>query len=178
VNELYPELEICCLDQEDLKCRLFAIYRAPSSNDMPRLLECLSAYSDINYNCIIVGDLNCPNVDWSTLTAKADGVQDELLNFTVIRGFSQVVQSATRADNLLDIVLTSEPLSICDIDVIQPFDSSDHSQVICSLFYDCTDVVVLVVTVVDRVKDLGVIIDSHLTFTHHIDQIVARAFTC
>jgi len=31
--------------------------------------------------------------------------------------------------------------------------------------------------VVDRVKDLGVIIDSHLTFAHHIDQIVARAFT-
>jgi len=31
--------------------------------------------------------------------------------------------------------------------------------------------------VVDRVKDLGVIIDSHLAFTHHIDYIVARAFT-
>ena len=30
--------------------------------------------------------------------------------------------------------------------------------------------------VVDRVKDLGVVMDSHLTFTHHIDQIVARAF--
>jgi len=32
--------------------------------------------------------------------------------------------------------------------------------------------------VVDRVKDLRVIIDSHLTFTYHRDQIVARAFTC
>jgi len=31
--------------------------------------------------------------------------------------------------------------------------------------------------VVNRVKDLGVIIDSHLTFTYHIDQIVERAFT-
>jgi len=31
--------------------------------------------------------------------------------------------------------------------------------------------------VVDRIKDLGVIIDLHLTFTHHIDQIFARAFT-
>jgi len=29
--------------------------------------------------------------------------------------------------------------------------------------------------VIDRVKDLGVIIDSHLTFTYHIDQIVAIA---
>ena len=31
--------------------------------------------------------------------------------------------------------------------------------------------------VVDRVKDLGIVMDSHLTFTHHMDQIVARAFT-
>ena len=30
--------------------------------------------------------------------------------------------------------------------------------------------------VVDKVKDLGVVMGSHLTFTHHIDQIVARAF--
>jgi len=30
---------------------------------------------------------------------------------------------------------------------------------------------------VDRVKALGVIIDSQLTFTYHIDQTVARAFT-
>ena len=30
--------------------------------------------------------------------------------------------------------------------------------------------------VVDKVKDLGVIIDSHLTFGIHVDQIVARAF--
>jgi len=31
--------------------------------------------------------------------------------------------------------------------------------------------------VLDRVKDLRVIIDSHLTFTYHIDETVARAFT-
>jgi len=42
---------------------------------------------------------------------------------------------------LIKIVLTSEPLSICNIDVTQPFGNSDHSQVIFSLFYDCTYVV-------------------------------------
>ena len=29
---------------------------------------------------------------------------------------------------------------------------------------------------VDRVRDLGVIVDSKLTFAPHIDQVVARAF--
>ena len=36
---------------------------------------------------------------------------------------------------------------------------------------------VITLSVVDRVKDLEIVMDSHLTFTHHIDQIVARAFT-
>jgi len=31
--------------------------------------------------------------------------------------------------------------------------------------------------VVARVNNLGVNIDSHLTFTHQVDQIVARAFS-
>ena len=141
VSELYPELEISCVDllHGGVRCRLFAIYRAPSSNNMSKLLECLSTYSDVKFNCIIAGDFNCPNIDWDSLKTKADGTQDELLNFAVTRGFSQVVQSATRADNLLDIILTNEPLSICNINVIQPFGTSDHSQVIFSLFNDCID---------------------------------------
>jgi len=36
-----------------------------------------------------------------------------------------------------------------------------------------------ILPVVDRVEDLWIIIDSHLTFTHHmgLDQTVTRAFT-
>jgi len=37
--------------------------------------------------------------------------------------------------------------------------------------------IVMVMTVVVRVKDMGAIIDSQIILTHHIDQIVARAFT-
>jgi hypothetical protein len=142
VSEFFPELELCCVDLShgEARYRLIAIYRAPGSNNMTRLLECLSTYSNVKLNCIIVGDMNCPSIDWNLLKAKVDGTHDELLNFTVTRGFSQVVQSATRADNLLDIVLTSEPLSMCNIDVIEPFGNSDHSQVVFSLFNDCTDV--------------------------------------
>ena len=41
----------------------------------------------------------------------------------------------------LDIVLTSEPLSICNIDVVQPFYKSDHCQIEFSLFTDNSDLV-------------------------------------
>jgi len=33
-------------------------------------------------------------------------------------------------------------------------------------------------TVVNAVKDLGVVVDSHYTFHSHIDKIVIRAFIC
>jgi len=137
VNELYPELEICCLDfyYWDMKCRLFAIYWVPSSNDMPRIVGGLFACSDVKFNWIVVDDFNCPNVDCNTSKAKADGAHDELLNLTVTRGFSQVLRSAIRLDNLLDICLNKRTTSIYDIDVIQTFCKNDHSQVICSLFY-------------------------------------------
>ena len=41
--------------------------------------------------------------------------------------------------NIIDIVLKSEPRSICNINVIQPFGTIDDSQVILSLFNDCID---------------------------------------
>ena len=53
-----------------MRDRLIAIYRAPGSNNMARLLECLSFYSNVKFNCIIVGDLNCPSIDWNLLKAK------------------------------------------------------------------------------------------------------------
>jgi Endonuclease-reverse transcriptase len=102
----------------DTGCLLFKGHPAPQM--CQRLLECLSTYFDVKFNCFITGDLNYPIINWNLLKSKVDGTLDELLNFTVTHGVSQLVQSATRADNLLDIVLTSEPLSICNVDVIQP----------------------------------------------------------
>jgi len=39
----------------------------------------------------------------------------------------------TGEDNLLDIILTNE----CNVDVIEPFSTSDHCQVKFSVFSDC-----------------------------------------
>ena len=139
--DIYPELEICCFDLtlESCRCRVLAVYRSPScdSSHMSRLLECLCKFSDVGYHCIIAGDLNCPGVDWVSLKAPADNIQNALLDFAVTRGFSQIVDSPTRLDNILDIVLTSEPLAICNTNVIEPFSTSDHCQVEFSVFNDC-----------------------------------------
>jgi len=72
-----------------------------------------------------------------SLKAPADGSQDALLDFAVTQGLCQIVQAPTRGDNLLYVILTNEPLSICNVDVIKPFSTSDHCQVKFSVFSDC-----------------------------------------
>jgi len=70
------------------------------------------------------------------LTASVDGIQDELLNFSITNGFSQVVQSATRKNNCLDLVFSNEPLAMYNVNVLHPFSTSDHCQVEFSVFSD------------------------------------------
>ena len=136
--EVYPELEICCFDVQNsgARCRLFVVYRAPSSDHMLRLLECIDAFSNVKHHCIITGDFNCNGIDWQTLTAPCDGWQDALLDFAIENSFSQVVPSPTRGNNLLDLVFSNEPLAMSGANVIQPFSNSDHCQIEFSIFTD------------------------------------------
>ena len=138
LSELYPELEISCFDLmfSTTKCRLLVVYRAPKSDCITRLSECINLLSKVKYQCIIASDFNCGDIDWQSLKAPIDGTQDELLNFSITNGFSQVVQSATRADNLLDLVFSNEPLALCNVNVLHPFSTSDHCQVEFSVFAD------------------------------------------
>jgi len=71
---IYSELEICYFDllHGGAKCRLIVVYRAPNSNYMPRLLECINALSNVKYHCIITGDFKCNGIDWQTLKAPCD----------------------------------------------------------------------------------------------------------
>ena len=78
-----------------MRCRIFVVYRAPKTSQMPRLIDCLYKFTDVKYNCIIAGDLNCADIDWLSLRAPTDGTQDLLLNFAVARGFTQVVERPT-----------------------------------------------------------------------------------
>jgi len=98
---------------------------------MTRLNECLCKFSRINYHCIIAGDFNCAGIDWQSLIAPADGTQDKLFDFVIKHGFSQIV--------LREKITYSKPLSMFNVNVLQPFNRSDHCQVEFSVFSDCVD---------------------------------------
>ena len=138
IPEFYQDLEMCCYDilHGKLRCRLFTVYRSPSFLNMMRITECLCKFSKVSHHCIVAGDFNCPDIDWSALRAPVDGVQNILLDFSISQSFSQVVETATRGNNLLDVVLSNEPLAIYNANVLQPFSSSDHCQVEFSVLCD------------------------------------------
>lgn len=141
LSEVYAKLEICCFDVQcsAAKIRFLNVYNPPNVSCMSNIVECLCKYTDATGLTIITGDFNCPGINWTNLTAPNDATQGELLNFSLLNGFSQLVREPTRMKNTLDLIFVNEPISVCDIDVKQPFSSSDHSQISFSVFVDNRD---------------------------------------
>jgi len=103
---------------------------------MQHLLECINLFAKVDCHCLITGDFNCNGIDWVTLTAPSGGPQEALLNCAIENGFSQLVQRPTRRVNLLHLVISNEPLAVCNIIVKHLFSNSDHCQVEFSIFTD------------------------------------------
>jgi len=140
LDQSYSNLELCCFDMHcyEVNIRFIAVYRSPSFKCMKSLTSCMSNLSDrpTANPCIIAGDLNCANRDWSNLTAPSDGVKDVLLHFTLFNGLSLVVSVATRGNNILDVVISSEPLIVSCTEILPPFSNSDHSSVAFNISVD------------------------------------------
>jgi len=93
------------------------------------MIDCLCTFTNIKDPCYIVGDLNCLGVDWQSLTAPNDSIQNALLEFVIHNRYVQAVRDSTRKNNTLDIVLTNEQLTLCVVCVAAPVGVSDHCQV-------------------------------------------------
>ena len=75
---------------------------------------------------IIVGDLNCPKIDWPAASCSSDCISKSLLKFTVEAGFSQFVDFATRGSNILDVILADDDQVITEVTSDPPIGHSDH----------------------------------------------------
>jgi len=96
---------------------------------MKQMTDCLCKFTNIKDPCYIVGDLNCPGVDWQSLTAPNDSIQNTLLEFVIHNGNVQEVRDSTRKNNILYIVLTNEQLTLCDVYAAAQVGVSDHCQI-------------------------------------------------
>ena len=100
------------------------VYRSPNSpegNDS-LLFDMLNKVS--GRSTIIMGDFNYPNISWSE--GRSDRHGSNFFNVTQDCFFSQHVHFPTRKHNILDLVFSSDPDSVDNVESIGKLGASDH----------------------------------------------------
>ena len=110
------------------------MYRSPlstSSND--EILKTLFNQSiDAPFEfCILVGDFNCPNIDWDNLSSTP--AYQFLLDSCLDNYLTQIIAEPTRDKNILDLIFINDTTVISSVDIKENFPGSDHHTVFCSL---------------------------------------------
>jgi hypothetical protein len=105
---------------------IVGIYRAP--NEDMRVIERLAARIGYKGNSlkrsVIGGDLNLPYADWNGNASGNSGTQAFINSLVWENGYSQVVDSPTRGDALLDVYLVRPESSFSSSSIVQGI--SDH----------------------------------------------------
>jgi hypothetical protein len=103
-----------------------------NANDIKELEKSLDQISDLNTNFILTGDFNCPDINWDTMSvnqaAQDREIQRSLLDVVTSHAITQIHETSTRGNNLLDIILTSNP-SLIKSSINAP-GISDHDMII------------------------------------------------
>ena len=116
------------------KVRFILLYRPPGNCHQSYLSVqrlCLELDKLINTNSpvIILGDLNCPSIDWDYSSPPHSETERTIQYFFQSNGYSQYVTQPTRGNNILDVVCTNCPTMIYNTSVSPPFGLSDHDTV-------------------------------------------------
>lgn len=89
----------------------------------------------------VVGDFNLPYFTWDLFGRPKNFLYNTAVDFhNCVRnnGLTQLVNDATRDDNILDVILCSDVLCCDDVCSLGPLGSSDHSIVSFSLCVSLT----------------------------------------
>ena len=121
VSEAQPDLDTDCeviwvrIKQQNTKDALIGTFYMPHrrEKDVNKLKESLKKTSAHNKQIILVGDFNCPDVDWETNSAPP-GAPDRLIQQAVADAtnehhLTQIHSDPTRQNRLLDLVFVSNP---------------------------------------------------------------------
>ena len=143
--------ELVCIDTQldQSKYRIILIYRPPlpfyNLNDVNEkafhLKGLVTKLVHPFYNTIALGDFNLPKSDWIEHDFPLDGIHDVMYNCFSSLGSTQFVNEPTRIsnsgnNNILDLILSNNPMCICINNIDAPFSNSDHSMIcfsICSI---------------------------------------------
>ena len=80
-------------------------------------------------DCIIMGDFNRGYIQWTSLQST-EREDQEFLNLVQDSFLSQHVLEATRGENVLDIVMSSQKEFVDNVKICEPLGCSDHNQLL------------------------------------------------
>ena len=126
------EIVACKIEVCGASLIICAVYRPPNNDDVYLNEVCRVLYEIILNNpklpIWIAGDFNLPNIDWENLSVNGYNYSLQLCNiildFIADSGLTQIVNSPTRENNILDIFLTNRPSLINDCHTLSGI--SDH----------------------------------------------------
>ena len=116
-------------------CRLVCCYRPPHYDPIyaTALCESLSYMCDVGHPVVVVGDFNLPDFDFPNFVCPDSVIYTPFMQCFVETGLVQLIQTPTRGNNILDLLLVTEQLSVTEVCVDAPFSSSDHSVIMFNL---------------------------------------------
>lgn len=131
-----PNVEYLCVDFffASFFFTLIVVYLPPDCNSSTFSNFCESITPFLSSNVLLVGDFNLPGINWSDFSTKTakDKVFLDFLSFSNLKNF---VNTPTRYDNILDLVVSSPSSKISDI-IVESNPLSDHDIVNFSLACD------------------------------------------
>ena len=105
-------------------------FEMTDSGSVPEARFCINYPPLERKNGLIIGDFNCPLIDWNNLSATGE-LDSQCLNTVLDTNLVQHIRNPTRiipgqTPSVLDLVLTSGD-DVSNIDYFDPIGSSDHS---------------------------------------------------
>lgn len=126
--------------------RLFVAYRPPGANREPSavsyttdLCTCIENLLPLQGSIIIVGDFNFPSINWQNdncIKCNNFSCVGIFLTLHYKLGLQQFVQSPTRNNNILDLILSNDSNGILNVEIAEPFSTSDHNSIIFDILID------------------------------------------
>jgi endonuclease/exonuclease/phosphatase family metal-dependent hydrolase len=88
---------------------LYATQRTKALEELSKSLEKIENHNITNI--VLIGDFNCPDIRWDTQTACGPDreIQQELADLMGANNLTQIHDSPTRENNLLDLAFVSNP---------------------------------------------------------------------
>ena len=146
INSIIDIIGIDIFKSSKLSHRFFLAYRPPSTSSVynmltsdiyfQQIIDFVTANVNSKGSTVMLGDLNCPNIDWPFNKPLCNGAEVQLVDFVNINGMTQYVNTPTHNSHILDVVLVNDQFTISSLSVIEPFSTSDHCAILFTVSFE------------------------------------------